>query len=271
MTKKDSLFDALHNVLTTADACEKANLTLQVYDNFNNHQLVMDFDACLVAPDYPARPEKPELVAPAKVPFRSKGVKNKPAFLHAIAHIELNAIDLACDMVVRFASYQLPPEFYTDWLKVAYDEARHFNLLNNYLKKIGYEYGDFPAHNSLWEAAYRTKNNLAARLAVIPMVLEARGLDVTPKMITEFEANNDYQIAKILSEIYHDEINHVYAGVKWFEYISNNPIDESVSLFHTYLQEYFTGSLMPPFNQEARDKARIPRAFYENFQRIADY
>lgn len=260
-----TLFKAILEVLLTDNAVDKANLTLDVYRKF--HQGELSLEGCVYPPDYPARPDKPDLLPVLQMPARSKGFKKKNILIHAIAHIELNAIDLACDMVARYSTDNLPHAFYCDWLKVAYDEARHFHLLNNYLLNNNSFYGAYPAHNSLWDTAFETRNNLGARLAVIPMVLEARGLDVTPKMIEEFEKQKDFEIATILTEIYHDEITHVHTGVKWFEYVTGQPIEHAVTLFHGYLKKYFRGNLIPPFNIPARDTALMPRAFYQDYAR----
>jgi uncharacterized ferritin-like protein (DUF455 family) len=264
MCDKKNLFDAVLDVLITHDATEKAHLTIDIYHQFHSDNLFISNP--VYPPDYPNRPDKPDLLPVSQMPARSKGYKKKNILIHAIAHIELNAIDLACDMIARYSKDNLPHEFYKDWLKVAYDEARHFNLLNHYLVKNNSFYGAYPAHNSLWDTAFRTRDNLAARLAVVPMVLEARGLDITPKMITEFEKQNDTDIVTILTEIYNDEITHVAIGVKWFEYVTQKPITQAVTLFHDYLQEYFQGNLIPPFNVDARDKTLMPRPFYENYR-----
>ncbi|MFT6072705.1 MAG: uncharacterized ferritin-like protein (DUF455 family) [Alphaproteobacteria bacterium] len=261
-----TLFEAILKALHTKDATQKASLVLNAYTQFHAGNLLLE--GVVTPPDYPARPDKPELLPATQMPKRSKGFKKKNALLHAIAHIELNAIDLACDMVTRYSSDDLPQEFYIDWLSVANDEARHFNLLNTYLLNNQSFYGAYPAHNSLWDTAFETRHNLGARLAVVPMVLEARGLDVTPRMISEFQTQNDTQIVDILSHIYKDEINHVYVGVKWFEYVTQQPIEKATDLFHSYLKKYFRGRLIPPFNIPARDAALMPRDFYQEYSYV---
>jgi len=261
-----NLFKNILQVLHTADATEKADLVLKTYDQCYQKNLSIDLD--IQPPNTPARPDLPILLPPNKMPKRSKGPKKKNILIHAIAHIELNAIDLACDMIVRFCDHDLPHEFYHDWLKVAYDESRHFHLLNNYLKENDSFYGAFPAHNSLWDAAFDTRNDLAARLAVVPMVLEARGLDVTPAMIEQLTVQKDFDIADILTQIYNDEISHVYIGVKWFEYVTKQPIETATTLFHDYLKKYFRGRLIPPFNIPARDKALMPQDFYQTYDPV---
>lgn len=258
-----SLFKAILQVLETPEPINKVKLVLDIYDRYHNGKLSLQ--DIVTPPDYPARPEKPELLPPNQMPSRSKGKKKKNVLIHAIAHIELNAIDLACDMIVRFGDHDLPQKFYEDWLKVAYDEARHFRMLNHYLLDHGSFYGAYPAHNSLWDAAFETRFDLGARLAVVPMVLEARGLDVTPDMIKAFKEQNENDLVDILTEIYNDEITHVHIGVKWFEYVTDKPINQATTLFHDYLKKYFKGRLIPPFNVPGRDQALMPRPFYEEY------
>jgi len=259
-----SLTQAACHILETANVTQKAEQTLKAYHAYHAGEIKLG-DA-QIPPAHPARPEKPELISPSRMPKRSTGIKGKIGLLHAIAHIELNAIDLAWDMIARFAMQKnMPQEFAKDWLKVAHDEAVHFTLLNNRLEELGASYGDLPAHDGLWEAADHTKDNLGARLAVVPMVLEARGLDVTPKMIEQLKSANDPETVKILQRIYDDEITHVYIGVKWFEYVVGVPIEQATDLFHDYLKRYFRGSLIPPFNVPARDSAEMPQSFYQDY------
>lgn len=221
------------------------------------------------APQAPARPEKPCLAPPGDVPRRRFGSEaGRAALLHAIAHIEFNAIDLAFDMAVRFSgeivNLNLDVEaFIADWIKVGDDEARHFGLIAARLEQFGVSYGDMPAHNGLWEAAADTAENLSARLAVAPLILEARGLDVTPDMIERLRAAGDEESADILNIIYEDEIGHVACGQRWFHKVckalNREPADEFVAL----RTAYFKGVLKPPFNHEARAKAGLPRSFYD--------
>ena len=185
------------------------------------------------------------------------------ALLHAVAHIELNAIDLAWDLVARVADRGLPRAFFDDWVGVAAEEAEHFALLSARLDALGAAYGDLPAHDGLWEAAAATAHDLIARLAVVPLVLEARGLDVTPEMILRLERAGDPGSAAILARIYQDEIGHVAVGVRWFELICRERgLDPEVT-FHDRVRRYFSGALKPPFNRAARDRAGFPAAYYE--------
>jgi uncharacterized ferritin-like protein (DUF455 family) len=214
----------------------------------------------------PARPKRPELLAPGKVPRRkiNRGIKGRIALLHALAHIELNAIDLACDIIARFAhTNELPMNFTRDWVAVVSDEAKHFQLLNARLGDFDAAYGDLPAHDGLWEAAENTTEDIMARLAVVPLVLEARGLDVTPIMIAKLRAVEDDESADILEIIHRDEITHVAAGQRWFDYLCNARSIKPSATFKDLVRRYFKGDLKPPFNEKSRAAAGMPRSFYE--------
>lgn len=185
------------------------------------------------------------------------------ALLHALAHIELNAIDLAWDLVARFSEAGLPRAFFDDWVAVAAEEAEHFAMLSARLATLGSAYGDLPAHDGLWEAAAATAHDVLARLAVVPLVLEARGLDVTPEMTARLERAGDDQSAAILDRIYHDEIGHVAAGVRWFEWLCERQGREPRQTFHALVRRHFSGALKPPFNRWAREEAGFAAAYYE--------
>ncbi len=222
-------------------------------------------------PDRPSRPGNPELRTPKDMPKRRAGgtEAHRAALLHAVAHIELNAIDLAWDMVARFAPEGLPTQFFDDWVSVAHDEARHFSLVSKRLADMGCSYGDLPAHDGLWEAAVETRLDLRARLAVVPMVLEARGLDVTPAMIDRLEKAGDTRSAGILRIIYEEEIGHVAAGERWFRYLCEKAGDNPVSTWQSLVRTYFHGAIKPPFNKEAREKAGLDGDFYEPLAAMA--
>lgn len=187
----------------------------------------------------------------------------RTALLHALAHIELNAIDLAWDIVARFAANGLPREFFDDWVGVAAEEAEHFLLLSARLADFAARYGDLPAHDGLWEAAAATAGDLLARLAVVPLVLEARGLDVTPAMAARLKRAGDPASAAVLQVIYEPEIGHVAVGRRWFDTLchAQDLIPEQV--FHDRVRRYFRGELKPPFNHAARDAAGFPAHYYE--------
>ena len=250
------------SVLSCNNAEEKAAKALQLAENWKNG--VLPFQFTRTPSLRPARPDHPILLPPADMPKRRKGgsIANKIALLHAIAHIELNAIDLAFDIIARFGS-SMPKDFTSDWIQVGADEAKHFNLLQERLKSLGSYYGALPAHDGLWESAQHTKDCLAARLAVVPMVLEARGLDVTPDMIKRLAKTGDTESVEILSIIYEEEITHVAAGKRWFSYLCQQKNKNEESHFHDLVTAYFYGQLKPPFNKPARTKAGLTAGFYE--------
>jgi uncharacterized ferritin-like protein (DUF455 family) len=215
-------------------------------------------------PARPARPARPELRLPKDMPRRRKGgAAGRLAFLHAIAHIECNAIDLAWDIVARFTHEGLPRAFYDDWVGVADDEARHFRMLDERMRELGGGYGDLPAHDGLWQAATDTADDLMARLALVPMVLEARGLDTTPAAVAKLTENGDRESAEILATIGAEEMPHVAAGVRWFRFLATRRGIDAPAAFHALVRERFMGQIKPPFNHAARAEAGMERAFYE--------
>jgi uncharacterized ferritin-like protein (DUF455 family) len=220
---------------------------------------------CALPPPHPARPDLPLLRPPKEMSKRRSfgSWAGRVALLHALAHIELNAIDLAWDLVVRFSAENLPRAFFDDWVGVAAEEAHHFELLAGRLGNFGAGYGDLPAHDGLWEAAAATADDLLARLAVIPLVLEARGLDVTPEMAARLERAGDTQSAAILHRIHRDEIGHVAVGLRWFEYLCGIRGLVPEAVFHERVRRCFKGDLKPPFNHAARTAAGFPARYYE--------
>lgn len=215
-------------------------------------------------PDEPGRPSEPELIAPSRMPRRSKGgVKGRVALLHALAHIELNAVDLTWDMIARSASHRLPRSYYDNWVQVGLEEAKHFKLLADRLRDLGSHYGALPAHAGLWEAAQSTGSDLTARLAIIPLVLEARGLDVTPSTIRSLEGLGDAPSAAILRTIYHDEKKHVAFGAKWFRFLCDRERRTPEPTFHALVRRHFRGAIKPPTNDRARAEAGLTPGFYK--------
>lgn len=213
--------------------------------------------------DRPARPARPELRPPREMPRRRKsGLKGRLAFVHAIAHIEFNAIDLAWDLIARFTAERMPRAFFDDWVGVALDEAEHFDLLCRRMAELGGGYGDLPAHDGLWEAATNTADDLLARLALVPMVLEARGLDTTPGAVARLTAHGDAETARLLAHIGEEEIPHVAAGVRWFEFLAARRGVAAHETFHALIHERFDGNVKPPFNAEARTRAGMAEAYY---------
>lgn len=213
------------------------------------------------APDTPARPARPELLPPSEMPRRSMGPKGRIAFIHALAHIELNAVDLAWDIIARFAHLDLPLAYYNDWVNVAVEEAEHYAALAGRLLDLGAAYGDLPAHNGLWDAARVTADSFAARLAIVPMTLEARGLDTTPAAIERCRAAGDSDTAAVLQRIYDDEIKHVRIGVRWFEYCCSQDKQNPQGRYAALLAERFRGGLKPPFNLPARTRAGMDESY----------
>jgi uncharacterized ferritin-like protein (DUF455 family) len=214
-------------------------------------------------PDHPARPARPELLNPRDMPRRRPGsVAGRLALLHAVAHIELNAVDLHWDIIARFAGTRMPPGFHDDWVKAADEESRHFNLVCDVLESLGSHYGALPAHDFMWRAAWDTRDDLLGRLAVVPMVLEARGLDVTPATVTRFRAQGDEASAKILERIYTDEIRHVSAGTVWFNWMCDELGFAPAPTWQTLVKSRFRGVLKPPFNDSARRDAGLTQEYY---------
>jgi uncharacterized ferritin-like protein (DUF455 family) len=253
--------EACRSVLLAAAPGAKVRAAREAARAWRRGKLVHAFDAAM--PDRPARPPAPVLLAPSAMPKRGKGgsERGRIAMLHALAHIEYAAIDLAFDMAGRFGRL-FPPAFTTDWLAVGADEAMHFALLDRRLRALGSFYGAMPAHDGLWEAAAATAHDALARLAIVPLVLEARGLDVTPATVERFRAAGDARSAAILGRIYRDEIRHVAAGSFWFKSACEARRIAPVSEWQRLVRAHFRGVLKPPFNVSARDEAGLSREWY---------
>ena len=206
----------------------------------------------------PGRPPRPELVEPSQLPRRRLGSEQgRAALVHAIAHIEFNAINLALDAAYRFR--EMPVSFYRDWISVAVDEARHFTLLEKRLCELGSQYGAFPAHNGLWEMAVKTADSCLVRMALVPRVLEARGLDVTPGMIERLQAVGDHETVATLNVILAEEVRHVAIGTNWFRFCCGKEGLDPLATFLDLLKRYYSSSLKGPFNLEARYEAGFTR------------
>lgn len=262
MPHPKNISEAALSALLTADAEEKAEISRSYFSLWQQGKL--DFDFTEASPPRPGRPDKPELLPPNQMPKRGKAgtLANRINLLHALAHIELNAIDLAWDIVLRFGA-SMERKFTQDWLEVADDEARHFLLLQNRLNELGSYYGALPAHGGLWQAAIDTGHDLTARLAIVPMVLEARGLDVSPATIERLYKVGDEKSADCLDIIYNDEIGHVAKGVSWFMHYCQERAIDAESEFKRCVKTYFRGILKPPFNESARNDAGFPASFYK--------
>lgn len=215
--------------------------------------------------DRPGRPSKPELLPPRLVPKRNLNtVDGRIALMHALAHIELNAIDLALDIVARFVGEPVPRSFFDGWMVVASEEAKHFKLICDRLHALGSYYGALPAHDGLWQAAHDTRNDLSARLAVVPLILEARGLDVTPSLRRKMREVGDPESAAILDIIYEDEKKHVAVGAKWFRFLCFRENRRPEQAFQALVRANFRGQLKAPFNDIARAEAGLTPSFYRN-------
>jgi uncharacterized ferritin-like protein (DUF455 family) len=202
----------------------------------------------------PGRPIQPELIAHTQLkPQPLSTVQGRALLVHSVAHIELNAIDLALDAVWRFPD--LPEAFYTDWMRIAQEEARHFLLLREHLVSLGFDYGDFPAHNALWEMAERTKEDVLARIGIVPRTLEARGLDASPAVKNKLIGAGDHRAGEILDIILEDEIGHVAAGNRWYRYLCESRGLDPIATYAELIARYDAPKLRPPFNMAARRRA----------------
>lgn len=232
-------------------------------------ELRLDTADRLDAPDVPGRPSQPILIHPARVPRRRLGTREgRVALLHAIAHIEFNAINLALDALVRFPG--LPAAFYSDWLGVAAEEAIHFGLLLARLRDLGSFYGALPAHDGLWEAAAKTRDDPLARMALVPRILEARGLDVTPGLQSRLRTVGDEESARVLDVILRDEVGHVAIGNRWYEFLCHAAGLVPAVTFIDLCQRFGVRSPQPPFNHAARLQAGFGAAELAGLERLAE-
>ncbi len=256
-----SLGEAARAVLLPPDPHDKRRAARALARAGRRGALAQRCDVAM--PDQPAWPAEPALLPPNQMPRRRKGgsERGRIAMLHALAHIEFVAIDLAVDLLGRFGD-RFPRGFVDDWIAVAADEAMHFALLDRRLRTLGSHYGALPAHAGLWEAAAATADDPLARLAIVPMVLEARGLDVTPATVTRFRAQGDAASAKILERIYIDEIRHVSAGTVWFNWMCDELGFAPAPTWQTLVKSRFRGVLKPPFNDSARRDAGLTQEYY---------
>ncbi|WP_417593606.1 ferritin-like domain-containing protein [Parasphingorhabdus sp.] len=269
MTEQMTVGAAVLRVLQTADPVAKVMAARHAAREWRLGRLVYDFSETM--PDLPARPEQPVLMRPRDMPRRGKGtsVPRRIALIHALAHIEFVAIDLAFDMIGRFGS-QFPREFTDDWMRVGAEEAMHFILLDRRLRNQGSFYGALPAHDGLWDTARETAHDACARLAIVPMVLEARGLDVTLDTVERFKEQGDDRTAKVLSRIYQDEINHVSRGTKWFEFACRRINLPPHGHWRELVKTHIKGGLKPPFNDSARRTAGLTREYYYGIELLTN-
>ena len=240
--------------LAEPDTARKCALTQAAWTALQAGQLIICPAQHGASRDAPGRPELPRLVAPRELPRRRlHSIAGRAALLHALAHIEFNAINLALDAVCRFAN--MPEAYYRDWALVAAEEAYHFGMLRDRLQTLGYAYGDLPAHNGLWEMALQTGHDVLLRMALVPRVLEARGLDVTPGMMERLREAGDTESVAILEIILRDEIGHVAIGSRWFEYVCAQRNLVPAATFRALLSEHLPGRVKGPFHRAAREQA----------------
>jgi hypothetical protein len=233
--------------LLAQNAVQKAELTLAL-------SLDLPIDTMAIVSDpggIPGQPAKPELVAHTSL--KSKPLtspEGRAMLLHAIAHIELNAIDLALDVVWRFAG--MPEDFYRDWVRIAKEEAKHFLLIQQHMVGMGFDYGHFPAHNSLWEMAERTRADIVARIGLVPRTMEARGLDASPGVKNKLISAGDHAAGRIMDIILEEEIGHVAAGNRWYRYVCETKGLDPISTYRQLIQQYDAPKLKSPYNLQAR-------------------
>lgn len=214
----------------------------------------IDAGAELQSVDLPGRPDRPVLVPPRQLKSRGLGTEaGRASLVHAVAHIEFNAINLACDAIARFEG--MPEPFYADWVSVAVDEARHFGLLARRLEDLGHTYGDMPAHDGLWEMARRTSHDVMVRMALVPRVLEARGLDVTPDMIARLRHAGDQATVDCLEVILEEEVRHVEIGSRWFAWACAQRGLDPETTFVDLVESHAKAAIRPPINELARSRA----------------
>lgn len=254
-----ALFSQTAQCLAISVPRQKCQAVAELWTSVENGNYQFDAETPVTPIGDPGRPAKPILVEPSALKRRKLGSEQgRAALIHAIAHIEFNAINLALDAAFRFRG--MPQQYYLDWLSVAFDESRHFQLLSDRLQTLGCEYGDLPAHNGLWEMAQRTADDVMKRMALVPRVLEARGLDVTPGMIERLSKIGDGQTISILEVILEEEVRHVEIGSEWFRYCCQLRDLEPESVFLDLLKDYFKGPLRGPFNIPARMRAGFSEA-----------
>ena len=246
-----NLFQKIEEALNTRDPQQKVALTYQLFFEWRDGTLRIEHDHPVTAIGEPGRPDRPELVLPKDLLRRKVTTEEGRAILiHALTHIEFNAINLALDAAYRFR--HLPDEFYGDWIMIAKEEAYHFSLLRAHLQQYGHEYGDFPAHNGLWEMAQKTAADVMVRMALVPRSLEARGLDVTPGIQKKLSENGDANAATLLDVIFRDEVGHVAVGNRWFREICEQRGVNAEQTYQGLLQQHREAQPRPPLHHDAR-------------------
>jgi len=250
----ENIFSQAYYCLLLNSPKEKVRKTLELQNALQEQFLLIEPLDKVTTISLAGHPDKPLLVDPKDVPRRNiSSLKGRLALVHAIAHIEFNAINLALDAVYRFQN--MPSQYYFDWCRVAAEEAQHFTMLAEYLENHGIAYGDFTAHNGLWEMAVKTDQDVMVRMALVPRVLEARGLDVTPTMIKKLSPTGDTELIAILEKIFEDEIGHVKIGSYWYKKLCDERELDSEKTFLELIDQYMQGAKFGPFETAAREKA----------------
>ncbi|CAI5702105.1 unnamed protein product [Peronospora effusa] len=260
MAETPSLFACALDVLTTADVFAKAEKTYKYVGQWKNgviNVVCNEDDDVKSVPDHPARPENVKVVPVNKAKQGSRKV-----FVHSLVHSESYAIDAMWDMMCRFVPHNLPRAFYDDWVRIAGEEADHFTRWARRLTELGSFYGDLTVHEGLWDAVYETRQSILARLAVVHLIHESRGLDVFPNAVKRFEKADDKSSLEIINKNYREETTHVEAGVRWFRYVCERDGGDPIAKFHEIVPQYYKGKLKPPFNMEARSKAGMSEEWY---------
>jgi uncharacterized ferritin-like protein (DUF455 family) len=243
-------------ILAHTDVQSKVSQLANLFDEYEAGRIAINPSSNLNSQNLclPGRPVKPDLVAPKFVPKRKMDTLEGRAILwHSLAHIEFNAMNLALDAIWRFPN--MPQAYYEDWLRVAKEEAYHFGLIDAHLKTFGFSYGDFPAHNSLWEMVERTTDSVIARMALVPRTMEARGLDAVPEIRDRFKQIKDERAVEILEIILHDEIGHVLVGNRWFNFLCASENLSPIATYRELAEKYRAPTLRGPFNFDAREQA----------------
>ena len=254
MLVQGNLFASAERCLDCATVSEKLSLTDAAVRAFAAGELGIESAHAPRPIGLPGRPARPQLVEPRKLPRRGLGtLAGRAALVHAVAHIEFNAVNLAWDAIYRFRG--MPAAYYRDWIGVAADEARHFRLLEARLQQLGHAYGDFDAHDGLWEMAVKTSDSCLERMALVPRVLEARGLDVTPGMIERLRLAGDADTVRILELILREEVAHVAAGSRWFAWCCARSEVDAEETFAALVQKFARGAIRMPLNAGARRAA----------------
>lgn len=247
----DTPFERIYSIILETDPQKKCTDVAALFKDLNQLSFEANDDRIVKKIISPGYPDNLELVPPRNLKRRGiQSIKGRNILMHSIAHIEYNAINLALDAAYRFKGQ--PSDFHIDWLKVANDEAKHFTMINNYLKENESYYGEYPAHDGLWSMTAKTAHDVVARMALVPRVLEARGLDVTPAIIKKLKTANDSHAIDILELIYIEEIEHVRIGSHWFKHNCERLKIDPHKTFRAMVKQYFIGEIKGPFNIQAR-------------------